>query len=54
MDSIRKFLKYVFIAAFMTNVGVFCIGIYLSNFDIMILPMLSLPLCLWGVELYGE
>jgi len=54
MSSMHKILKYVFAIAFMTNVCVFCVGLALDQLEILILPALSMPLCLWGVELHCE
>lgn len=50
----RKFLKYVFVIAFMANIGVFCVGMVLDELHIMVLPILSMPLCMWGIELYSD
>jgi hypothetical protein len=54
MLRLRKFLKYTFAVAFMTNVCVFCVGIALGQLEILVLPAMSMPLCLWGVELHSE
>ena len=43
-----------FAIAFMANVLVFCTGIALSDFHLLVLPAISMPLCLWGVELYSD
>ena len=54
MLKLRKYLKYTFAVAFMANVLVFCTGIALSEFHLLVLPAISMPLCLWGVELYSD
>ena len=54
MSEIHKFLKHVFIVAFAANIGIFCIGIMLDEFELMALSALCMPLCLWGVELHSN
>ena len=54
MQKLRKILKYIFAAAFMANVCVICIGIALDQLELLLWPAISMPLCLWGVELHSE